>query len=446
MNIEFMDGLLGIINDFAFFAFVTLAIMVFTNARIKGNRKAAVIIPVSVGLLIADYFLYTWLIEATDMETADIVRGAVVVIVCTLLPQIAFETGHKFLNIIKLMCVPFILEAFFSLFYVFKDGHVAPDRKYNALENLFCLVLYLAFGLIMYLLSRYKNFENVRAIITTVPLWFYGIVLLFCYAAYFRANGKQYDYFNNASNVLFILSAAGLLISAGYFVYKIFYLIFQQNRIAKQLDVQQKNYEQMLQSDTQLREFRHDYKNHMLVVTAFLNNGQIDEATKYLETIRETSGIAARKFVTGSFVADAVLNNKNLLCEDLGIILDFGGRIPPGAFNDTDLCTVIANLIDNAIEANKRNNLERYIHVKANIRGRVLTISVTNPTERPIEIKNNKIKTSKSDTLNHGIGLRNVRKTAEKYSGTLLLSCENNVFRADCRMNIPSDIGEYNEV
>lgn len=64
-----------------------------------------------------------------------------------------------------------------------------------------------------------------------------------------------------------------------------------------------------------------------------------------------------------------------------------------------------------------------------------LTLSFTNPA-KDVKIANNRIKTTKSDKKNHGIGLKNVENVAKKYSGNMLLSFANNEFTADVSMKI----------
>ena len=204
----------------------------------------------------------------------------------------------------------------------------------------------------------------------------------------------------------------------------------------KQMSIQQTNFEQMIKSDEQLREFRHDYKNHMMVVTALLNSGRNEEAADYLEKVKISSGLVGRQFSTGNFIVDAILNNKNSFAEEFGIHLSFSGQVPEKGIENSDLCIVFANLLDNAIEGTKRYQGNRYINIESNIRNGMLTLSLINPVNEKIIIKKNRISSTKHDVKNHGIGLRNVERVAEKYHGSLLLSCNENEFSADISLKL----------
>ena len=106
---------------------------------------------------------------------------------------------------------------------------------------------------------------------------------------------------------------------------------------------------------------------------------------------------------------------------------------------------MLANLLDNAIENTKRFEGNRYVNVAASVRNGYLALSLANPVNEKVTIKNNRIKTTKSDARNHGIGLRNVERTAEKYSGKLLLTCDEKEFCADVSMKLDHTEEKENE-
>ena len=103
------------------------------------------------------------------------------------------------------------------------------------------------------------------------------------------------------------------------------------------MDLLKLNYEQMVKSDDALRAFRHDYKNHMLIVTSLLNAGLNGEAMEYLEKVKVTSGVAQQTFSTGNFVVNAILNNKKELAGDYGIEMSFNGIVPDKGIENDDL-------------------------------------------------------------------------------------------------------------
>ena len=322
--------------------------------------------------------------------------------------------------------------------FIFKND--ARSAEWVVVDNTATIIGYLAITVAVLIANKMSNFSLIKNVYETVPKWLLPVWFILNFTLFF-ANFVKHDmkYDNQVPlNVFFSLSAICVFVCIIYFTYKIFLLTYQQTQILKQLDEQHKNYERMLSSDRQLREFRHDYKNHMLVVTALLNAGKNDEAAEYLETIKITSGVQKRQISTGNFVADAMLNNKNALAEELGIKMSFVGTIPEKGIASSDLCTILGNLVDNAIENTKRFSGEKYIRIEANARELFFVLSIVNPVNERVIIKNNRIKTTKSDSKNHGIGLKNVGRIAEKYGGKFRLSCDDREFVADISIKLQS--------
>lgn len=322
--------------------------------------------------------------------------------------------------------------------FIFKND--ARSAEWVVVDNTATIIGYSAITVAVLIANKMSNFSLIKNVYETVPKWLLPVWFILNFTLFF-ANFVKHDmkYDNQVPlNVFFSLSAICVFVCIIYFTYKIFLLTYQQTQILKQLDEQHENYERMLSSDRQLREFRHDYKNHMLVVTALLNAGKNDEASEYLETIKITSGVHKRQISTGNFVADAMLNNKNALAEELGIKMSFVGTIPEKGIASSDLCTILGNLVDNAIENTKRFSGEKYIRIEANARELFFVLSIVNPVNERVIIKNNRIKTTKSDSKNHGIGLKNVGRIAEKYGGKFRLSCDDREFVADISIKLQS--------
>ena len=322
--------------------------------------------------------------------------------------------------------------------FIFKND--ARSAEWVVVDNTTTIIGYTAITVAVLIANKMSNFSLIKNVYETVPKWLLPVWFILNFTLFF-ANFVKHDmkYDNQVPlNVFFSLSAICIFVCIIYFTYKIFLLTYQQTQILKQLDEQHENYERMLSSDRQLREFRHDYKNQMLVVTALLNAGKNDEAAEYLETIKITSGVQKRQISTGNFVADAMLNNKNALAEELGIKMSFVGAIPEKGIASSDLCTILGNLVDNAIESTKRLSGEKYIRIEATARELFFVLSIVNPVNERVVIKNNRIKTTKSDSKNHGIGLKNVGRIAEKYGGKFRLSCDDREFVADISIKLQS--------
>ena len=400
-------------------------VMIIHNIMSFEYRKKQIIIPVYAitGIVAAlSIWLFPFIFETRiDAEsTADTVSSLMMI----------------FFPFIIMKCYKKLMPIVFSSLYIMTIeviyGVIASMLPEGLITE--CIIMSMLFttAIIIVKISSGNSELNILSnVFMSVPKWIYVCLAIFDLTGYYREFGISTGIYN----VMYAVSTIMVIACVIYFIGKIFFLTYQQNQIIHKMDVQHEYYQQMLSSNEDVRQFRHDYKNHMMVVTSLLNSGKTKEASDYIENIQLQTGNFGRKFSTGNFIADAILNDKNSLAEEYAIHIDFTGRIPDNGILNVDLCTVMANLTDNAIEALKNYNGNRYIKITANIRNGFLTLSFSNPA-KDVKIVNNKIKTSKSDKKNHGIGLKNVENVAKKYSGNMLLSFENNEFIADVSMKI----------
>ncbi len=199
--------------------------------------------------------------------------------------------------------------------------------------------------------------------------------------------------------------------------------------LEKQVNEQVDYYKKIDKIDKDLRDFRHDYKNHMICVQSLIEAKEYDEATEYLEGITLHKTILSRGFSSGNSIADVLLSDKSEWAEKVGAEIQFEGviyeNIPPA-----DLCTILSNAIDNAIEACEKiqSNEQKIISVKCSYIKRIQFIDITNPVSEDVKITNNVVETSKVDKNIHGIGLYNIRRTVMKYDGEFDISCKDKTF------------------
>ena len=354
-------------------------------------------------------------------------------------PHVLLRTKRRLFTLLVELSVYMAAEAYFSVAATLLRLDVHQPSKLFA-EAVYCSLVFL----LLFFFFRAGLKKNaplpIRHALDSFPRWVFPTVMLFSLTIYCRSalfdGGIDAPSAKRIYDVLWMLSCLGVGVSGVSFLYRFFMLSYRQTQILKSLDDTRDQYERAVKSDEALREFRHDYKNHMTVVTALLNSGRTQEASEYLRRVKVASGTVGRLFSTGNFIADAILNNKNAIAEEFAVHLGFSGVIPASGVENSDLCTVFANLLDNAIEGAKRFSGSRYVNVEASVRNGFLTLTFENPVSGPVEIKNNRVRTTKADGRNHGIGLRNVERTAEKYGGRMLLSCDGAVFRAEVMLKL----------
>lgn len=209
----------------------------------------------------------------------------------------------------------------------------------------------------------------------------------------------------------------------------------QLNKINEELmDTQAKFFEASAKADSEIRSMRHDMRNNTQVLMLLLESKEYDKMREYLEEMSE--GLAGTNVSshTGDVIADAIIADKKKRAASEGIALNVTGAITGVEISPVNMCKMLGNLLDNAIEAASDPGLKdlasefKVIDLQFKHTENFFMISVTNPCVDHPKIKDGKIVTSKSDKKNHGFGISNIRSAAEDCGGELSVSCEEKPF------------------
>lgn len=205
--------------------------------------------------------------------------------------------------------------------------------------------------------------------------------------------------------------------------------------LEKQIATQLYHYEQLEKMNIEIRRFRHDYVNHMKCISSMALNHECSDILNYLDKLSASFPTSSFLFETGNYIADAILTEKQVNSPD-NILIEFDGVIPTDIDN-TDLCIILSNAIDNAVEACRLCSGDKIINVYSGFKHGYFVFKIKNPT---VNINaDGRITTTKSDKINHGFGLANIKRTVKKYDGHVSTSCENNIFILDITVPTGSD-------
>ncbi len=182
----------------------------------------------------------------------------------------------------------------------------------------------------------------------------------------------------------------------------------------------------------QVRGWRHDYRNHiqnMKIQLADKNYGKLNE---YLDSLACDLDTVDTVIKTGNVMADAILNSKLAAAEKLNIRLNVKANVPEHLkMTDVELCSVLGNMLDNAIEACAAlPENERFMRVYIGRLKGQLYLSVQNSAGKVRKEKGEYIST-KSDSKEHGYGLFRIDRIAKKYGGYVNRQNEEGVFAAE---------------
>jgi len=214
--------------------------------------------------------------------------------------------------------------------------------------------------------------------------------------------------------------------------------IFEHNitNLTDQIDIQVSHYEALNAHENEMRRFRHDYANMILCLKVILQTDDAQQALTFIEDMEDSFDYTKPGFDSGNYIADALLSEKAHKAEQYNIGLNFDGFIPSYRITNLDLCIILSNALDNAIEACAKIDGEKTIEIVSEIKNGIWFLTMKNPVARKVSIQNNTVFTTKSDASKHGFGLYNIERTVKKGGGHIKLSCSNHTFELETAMKL----------
>ncbi len=200
--------------------------------------------------------------------------------------------------------------------------------------------------------------------------------------------------------------------------------------IQKQLELQEESIQNLEQKYDETAKIRHDIKNYISCALDMAEKGDHAELTKYLEELSDekinaiTSYVATKRRVMG-----AVLNSKLSKAKAIGADMQCYILSELENVSDMDIGIILANLLDNALEACEKNQGHSEILLKTWSEAGYHFIEISNTVENNVLIENPKLKTNKANSDLHGVGLRSVKDLVEKYNGMIGFDQKGNTFR-----------------
>ena len=193
---------------------------------------------------------------------------------------------------------------------------------------------------------------------------------------------------------------------------------------------QQSYYQELEQNQQTMRRLRHDMKNHLNIIGTFLRDNEIEQAKEYFQELNQEFASNLKVYCPNKIV-NAVLNNKEQLALDSNIQCDFQIDLETSPkIDDIDLCSILGNTIDNAIEALRKvpKLSERILSLKARYTNGFFSYEIKNSKINEIQKKGGRFLTDKIEKEAHGIGLRSVQTIVEKYNGDMDISYTDDTF------------------
>lgn len=196
------------------------------------------------------------------------------------------------------------------------------------------------------------------------------------------------------------------------------------------LAMQSSQYDHILESIEQTKTARHDLRYHLHVISALVEQKKYDELQQFLEQYAATVNIENELLVCKNFavnsIASYMISKARKQNINVNITLHLDNHI---CFYDTDLCIIIGNCMENAIDACMLlPESERFINANAQIIRNNLSFTIDNSFNGMIEKNGDTFMSFKRGNTVEGIGLTSVKTIVEKYNGLIDIQHENKIF------------------
>lgn len=282
--------------------------------------------------------------------------------------------------------------------------------------------------LFLLLLARKRNILRAGSVILTLTIYF-----LVCAFLWLSGNRQLLQMAEPLRGVLLwggalLETLLFLIIEGTLYFYKKGYE-FQTEQFRR--DLMEHQYEEIKGVYMDMRGWRHDYHNHMQVMKAQLALGNLEEIQEYLNALEKELDHVDTLVKSGNLMTDAILNSKLTLARRQKIRINCNAKIPERiSVEDVDLCVILGNLMDNALEACKQIAEEnRFLRIYMKVNKSQLYLSIQNSAKEDPDFNEQNYITKKRG--NHGLGMKRVQTAVEKYQGYLNLANEPGIFAAE---------------
>lgn len=309
-------------------------------------------------------------------------------------------------------------------------------RIYSAMATLCLIVIQVPLYPAVYYVME-KKVSPLVGVSDNNSLWNYMwlVPAVFCSSYYYNifANGGVAAFAGRLSNVLF---AAGYNLGAFFVCWIILKLMEESNVKARlkaenyQLTMQFIQYEHLKTRMEEARRARHDFRQSMAVIQAYVNDNDKDALQNYLRRYLEEYTAESIISYSDNYALNALLVYYEEITKKYGITFQADIDYPEkSGIADSDIIVLTGNLLENAMDAClNRNESGGYLMVRVKRAMGAIVIQVENPYTGRITVQNEEVLSLKED--HSGIGILSVKEIAQKYHGTTQFDWKDKIFKA----------------
>lgn len=331
--------------------------------------------------------------------------------------NVSFKTAvfHSLIFTVVMFASEILVMAISSVLYKGFNAFESSPSAYLVMIPTSKLIYFSLMIIILKLFAQKEKNEQYNKyfwLLFIMPLTSIMVLVCFRYIAYQMQLTK-------VMSILWIISCIGLLF-ANILVFIIYEYSLKNTKELYELkaiqdrEEQDKRYFEIIeQSNKDMRIFSHDIKNHL---TQIRNLENIEAVQSYIDSIYPNIEKFSFTGISKNKMLDLIISKYVTLCEKKNIKFSVDVKTANLAYvSDSDLSTLMNNLLDNAVEAAERAD-ERFIQVYIFSKGNMHDgLVIKNSCFVPPETENGELKTTKQNKKTHGVGTKSIRKTLKKY-------------------------------
>lgn len=303
-----------------------------------------------------------------------------------------------------------------SIDYTSLDADTGYDRSASMKGLILSCIIMFAVIQIIRLISKRRSF--------TLPYRYYIFFLIVPLISIYQINVLTV---NSTKDIYYFIAILGFLFLNVMVVYIFdtiidkFQFMHENAQLQHQMNYQDANYEKTVHSFKSIKRIIHDTHQQFLYIEECIARNDSAAALEHIRVTLNKVEDAYQRVNTGHLVIDALVTNTLNIAQANGIRVDTRLRLHSQAvhIDRYDLCVVLGNMLDNAIEASKKVKVaeDRYMLIQIHSSESALFIRILNRIAQETAL----LHSQKPDPEYHGIGLTNISRICDKYGGNMTI-------------------------
>ncbi len=392
---------------------------VFFNRK-DANRKVEFI---SYALY---YFIFTSVYLFLNIPIVTLISNIVLLFIVSFNYKTSLR--RRILAIALIYIILISIESIVALIFGFLDFSIfSQNTEFTSIAGMTTVKILLYITALS--IGNYKNIKDKSNILYSYWFAIFFIPLMSLFIILSIIEMAPY----NVYRIIFIIVN---LLFINFFVFYLYDNISTQQKekfekllISNQNTYYTKQLNLMKSSLESVRSFRHDMRNHLILLKSLVENNEYNEASKVISQITGAIDVKNEYAQSGNITVDSILNFKLQEAINKGISVSLELNIPE-RLNITpfDMSVILGNLLDNAINASSKLEKDKRLDLKIDYKRGRLFINLSNTYTGILNYKGDKLTTSNRDKEAHGIGIKNINAVLDKYDGVMEIDHTENIF------------------